>query len=53
MRIAGLMVLLVGVAGSAFAGSVLAPEIDGSSATAAISLVTGGLLVLRGRRRKK
>jgi LPXTG-motif cell wall-anchored protein len=43
--------LLVGLAGSAFAG-VVAPEIDASSAAAAVTLISGGLLVLRSRRKK-
>jgi LPXTG-motif cell wall-anchored protein len=29
-----------------------APEIDGNTASAAVALVSGGLLVLRGRRKK-
>ncbi len=51
MRILGLAILITGLAGSAFAGFV-APEIDGSTATAAIALVAGGLVVLRARKRK-
>ena len=42
--------LLLGLAGSAFAGGVLAPEIDASTATAAIALISGAALVLRARR---
>ena len=45
------LVLLVGLAGSAFAG-ISAPEIDANSASAAIALVSGSLLVLRGRRKQ-
>jgi hypothetical protein len=52
MKLVGMMMLFVGISGSAFAGVVLAPEIDASSATAAVTLITGGLLVLRARRRK-
>jgi len=42
---------MVGMAGSAVAG-VVAPEIDGASAGAAVALLSGGLLVLRARRAK-
>jgi len=48
----GLTLLLVGAASFAFAGSVAAPEIDGTTAASAIVLLSGGLLVLRSRRRK-
>jgi hypothetical protein len=48
----GFSLLLVGAAGFAFAGITVAPEIDGASAASAIVLLSGGLLVLRARRRK-
>ena len=48
----GFSMLLVGAASSAFAGNVIAPEIDGASAASAIILLSGGLLVLRARRKK-
>ena len=48
----GLSLLLVGVASSAFAAAVSAPEIDGGSAVSAVVLLSGGLLVLRARRKK-
>jgi len=48
----GLTLLLVGAASFAFAGSVAAPEIDGTTAASAIVLLSGGLLVLRSRRKK-
>ena len=51
MRIVSSLVLLVGLAGSLF-GGISVPEIDANSASAAIALVAGGLLVLRGRRKK-
>jgi hypothetical protein len=47
-----LTVLLMGVAGYALA-SQGAPEIDASSGMAAVTALTGGLLVLKGRRRKQ
>jgi len=51
-RILGLSLLLVGAANFAFAGIFVAPEIDGASATSAIVLLAGGLLILRARRKK-
>jgi len=51
MKILGMMLLVAGAAGQMFAGNN-APEIDGSTASAAIALVTGGLVVLRARRKK-
>jgi LPXTG-motif cell wall-anchored protein len=50
-RALGLAILLASVAGFAFAG-LSAPEIDGSSAVAAVGLLAGGLLVLRSRKKK-
>lgn len=48
----GFSFLLAGGAGFAFAGITVAPEIDGSSALSAVVLLSGGLLVLRARRKK-
>lgn len=48
----GLSLLLAGAANFAFAGFTIAPEIDGASAASAIVLLSGGLLVLRARRKK-
>ena len=48
----GFTCLLVGAAGFAFAGNAIAPEIDGASAITAVVLLSGGLLVLRARRKK-
>ncbi len=44
--------LLIGITGAAFAHVSPAPEIDGGSALNALALVSGALLVIRGRRRK-
>jgi len=52
MRTTGLLLLLVGAAGHVFAGSIT-PEIDASSGMAAIALISGGMVVLWGRRRAK
>lgn len=43
--------VLIGAAVSVQAGNV-APEIDPSSGVAALALLSGGLLVLRARRKK-
>ena len=47
----GIILLLIGAAGSAMAG-VTAPEIDPASGVAALALLSGGVLVLRGRCKK-
>jgi hypothetical protein len=53
-RLIAFSVLLAGAASSAFAGTVstVAPEIDSTSALTAVVLLSGGLLVLRARRKK-
>ena len=50
--LATLILLFGGTATLAFAGFNAVPEIDSNSATAAIALVTGGLLVSRRRRKR-
>jgi len=50
-RLLGLSLLLVGAASFACA-SVTVPEIDGASATSALALLSGSLLVLRTKRKK-
>lgn len=52
MKLVSLGLLLAGVASFAFAGTAVAPEIDGASALSAVVLLSGGLLVLRTRRQK-
>jgi len=47
----GLMMLLIGASGSLLAGEVVAPEIDSASAAGALVLLSGALLVIRGRRK--
>ena len=49
----GLGMLLLGAAGQMLAGVTVVPEIDPSSAVAALTLLSGGLVVLRARRRKQ
>lgn len=51
-KLIGLSLLLVGAVSFASATPVNAPEIDGASATSAIALLSGSLLVLRARRKK-
>jgi hypothetical protein len=51
-KLFGFSLLLVGAATFAFAGITVAPEIDGASAASAVVLLSGGLLVLRARRKK-
>ena len=52
MKIVGFMLLMIGVGGSAFGISVAVPEISPASAGSALALISGVLLVMRGRRRK-
>jgi LPXTG-motif cell wall-anchored protein len=44
--------LLAGTATFALGGIEVVPEIDGNSAVAAVALLSGGLLVIRARRKK-
>jgi hypothetical protein len=50
-KVLGLAVLVMGMATALCAGTT-GPEIDASTGAAAVALLTGGLLVLRGRRKK-
>jgi hypothetical protein len=52
MKVLGMMVLLVAVAGLAVAQTAPAPEIDPGSAGTAIALLSGALLVARARQKK-
>ncbi len=50
----GLALLLIGSAGVISAGVVTtAPEIDAAAGVGALTLLAGGLLVIRARRNKK
>ena len=51
MRALGMALVMSSVAGFAFAGTN-APEIDAASGAAAIGLLAGGLLILRGRKKR-
>ncbi len=51
-RVIGMAMLVASVAGFAFAGTVNVPEIDAATGVAALGLVSGGLLILRSRKKK-
>ncbi len=51
-KIVGFALLIAGSSLHCMAGLVAAPEVDPGSAGAALALLTGGLLVLRARKRK-
>ena len=51
IKLIAVSMLLAGSAICAFAGTPV-PEVDAPSGIAVLALVSGGLLVLRGRRRK-
>ncbi len=54
MKTLGLMILLLGAAGSALAGTTsAAPEIDAVSTIGAVALLSGALLVIRSRRKAR
>lgn len=50
-KLFGMMVVLAGMATALMAGNP-APEVDASTGAAALALLAGGVLVLRGRRKK-
>jgi hypothetical protein len=52
MKTLGMLLLLMGVSSLAFAGAPSVPEISPASGVAAVTLVSGALLVIRGRRKK-
>ncbi len=53
MKIAGMALLLMGFSSLVFAGVVpTAPEISPASGVAALTLVSGALLVIRARRKR-
>lgn len=51
MKILGLIGLLLALNTASFAGSIAAPEIDGNSIVAGLALVSGGLLILKARKK--
>jgi hypothetical protein len=52
MKILLANLLLLGFANSAFAGFNPVPEIDASTATGALTLISGAAMVLRSRRKR-
>ena len=50
-RMIGLSILMVSMATFALAG-IRAPEIDATSGAAAIGLLSGGILILRSRKKR-
>ena len=49
-RVAGMVMLIVGVSGAAMAATTV-PEIDPGAGASAVALLAGAILVIRGRRR--
>jgi membrane protein implicated in regulation of membrane protease activity len=52
MRFAGMALLFVGLSSLALAGVHVVPEVSPTSGVAALAVVSGALLVVRGRRKK-
>jgi hypothetical protein len=53
MKSIGIVLLILGFSTVAFAGGPTVPEISPASGVAALALVSGALLVIRGRRKKQ
>jgi hypothetical protein len=51
LKAAGMFLILVAVSGFAFADITTAPEISAGSASSALALVSGAILVIRGRKK--
>jgi hypothetical protein len=51
LKTVGMIMMLLSVAGLALADIVAAPEINAGSATSALALLSGALLVIRGRKK--
>ena len=52
MKILGVILLFVGASAFAFASVPAVPEVSPASGAAAVALVSGAILVIRGRRRR-
>ena len=52
MKLFGMMLLFAGLSSLAMAGAAAVPEISSASGVAALALLSGSLLVIRGRRKK-
>ncbi len=51
MKSVGMMLLLVGFSSLAMAAATVAPEISPATGVAGLALVSGAVLVIRGRRK--
>jgi hypothetical protein len=51
-KVVGTILLLIGMAGFAFAGSSV-PEIDAATGVGALALLSGGLLVIRASKKRQ
>ncbi len=52
MKLSGVVLLFIGLGCAALAGPLSAPEISPASAGSAMALISGAVLVMRGRRKK-
>ena len=52
MKLIGIVLLFAGLSSLAMAGTAGVPEVSPASGVAALALVSGALLVVRGRRKK-
>jgi hypothetical protein len=50
-KVLGMMLLLIGASAFAMADITTAPEIDPASATSALAMLAGAVLVIRGRKK--
>ncbi len=53
MLAAGFLCVFASLSGHAAAGSVVVPEIDAGSMASALTLLSGGMLIIAGRRKGK
>jgi hypothetical protein len=51
VKAAGMLMILVGLSGFALADVVVAPEISVGSASSALALISGAILMIRGRKK--
>jgi|KBSMisStandDraft_5_1062788.scaffolds.fasta_scaffold858782_2 hypothetical protein len=52
MKSIGMVLLLAGLSGVAIAGTAGVPEISATSGAAALAVLSGAILVIRGRRKR-
>lgn len=52
-RVVGFGLLALSLAGIAFAGNTVVPEVDGATAPAVIGLIAGAYLILRARKSRQ